>query len=416
MDLWQNLSDNTPRKVPEFFIDTLKKYKASEDMDSPAQSTSDSDYEVSDDSGCGAILFTFIFYFSFIICIILLACHATVLSGISLTIAIITAIIPSYISRNKHPNIIFRTNDEKSDEKLLNLITDGRKTVARISAVTYIPINYVEEKRDLLIVHDTPSFLVKYVFNPPDDARSEDLVHEFISHAAPENQYAPGDPLPILYKIDKDIFNDFVYSMPYPYPVSDARSSEVVFRSNSPVTARSTNGISPVNTNHSIVSYDYRNHYLPLIASANNREKLLKLIANDIWLVDDASVAALILNFASSIFHSDDFELRSAMVVSLLKSFHCTSSDRTRDMVIQYLKQYFNMDFDFKPSKEEFIAVYKEYTYNDLPVSFWNIYTDGIKALDQSAFINQNEWPSNRLELPGRVNWAILERTGRSLL
>ena len=77
-------------------------------------------------------------------------------------------------------------------------------------------------------LHDIPSFVITYKFNPPDDSLSEELVHKVIIHRDPNGHLSPGDPLPILYRIDPKN-NRKVCSMPFPFAMCDvANYDEIV--------------------------------------------------------------------------------------------------------------------------------------------------------------------------------------------
>ena len=63
MDLWQHLSDNTPRKVPEFYIETLKKNTALANQLNSNQNMLQPEISSSDDSGCSSIFLSAVFIF-----------------------------------------------------------------------------------------------------------------------------------------------------------------------------------------------------------------------------------------------------------------------------------------------------------------------------------------------------------------
>ena len=106
----------------------------------------------------------------------------------------------------------------KADHPLFEkLIRSGSKAIATIVDVQYIgtPNLNVEENpkgklRKLVshqACHGDPAFLIRYKFNPPDDVRSEDLVHHYITYGDPDYHYRVGDRLPILYSIYDLIIN-----------------------------------------------------------------------------------------------------------------------------------------------------------------------------------------------------------------
>ena len=113
-------------------------------------------------------------------------------------------------------------NANLAKQMLHNCLMYGRKSIATIVGIHYLPSNtvYFDESQSVSMCED-PRFAIEYKFNPPDDRRKEDLIHRFVTHIEPENHYQIGDPLPILYTIEEHYFYDTVYSMPYPVAVSD---------------------------------------------------------------------------------------------------------------------------------------------------------------------------------------------------
>ena len=103
-----------------------------------------------------------------------------------------------------------------------SLIRDGRKTIATVVDITYLPIpeNVVEKsvKTTQFAVHKAPEWVISYAFNPPDDSDPNDLVHEFRVHESPVEFLQPGDPIPILYSINRigKEQTEYVFSVPFP--------------------------------------------------------------------------------------------------------------------------------------------------------------------------------------------------------
>ena len=116
---------------------------------------------------------------------------------------------------------------------LKDLMTDGRKGIATITSIRYLPMSeeqiasmdlvgdQVNAYKKMLYFKGLPQFEIQYKFNPPDDRREEDIIHHFMTHVNPQEYCKVGDPLPILYLIEDCYFYDIVKSMPFPYPVSD---------------------------------------------------------------------------------------------------------------------------------------------------------------------------------------------------
>ena len=107
-----------------------------------------------------------------------------------------------------------------------NLIRFGRKTIATIVSVEYIPVGVegvcthkLQKNKCNYEVRYTPTFLLKYKFNPPDDESEFDLMHSVYMHIEPNRACSAGAPLPILYRIYKDETGEHVDSMPFPLPL-----------------------------------------------------------------------------------------------------------------------------------------------------------------------------------------------------
>ena len=136
------------------------------------------------------------------------------------------------------------TQDHESliKDRISGLLEEGRKSIAIITNIEYVPFQSKEieiiklpvelrtspKYTKLFSYYGYPCFRIHYRFNPPDDKRSNDIVHTFYTHSAPENHYKIGDPLPILYKISDFGSFDKVYSMPYPIPISDMSNLETI--------------------------------------------------------------------------------------------------------------------------------------------------------------------------------------------
>ena len=95
--------------------------------------------------------------------------------------------------------------------------------MATIIAIEYEPVEDVFVYRPDIAkpeytVYGVPSFKVTYSFNPPDDTKEKDLLHTFMTHRDPTGFLKGGDPLPILYAIERnnDTRQETVRSMPFP--------------------------------------------------------------------------------------------------------------------------------------------------------------------------------------------------------
>jgi hypothetical protein len=118
------------------------------------------------------------------------------------------------------------------------LLTHGIKTIATVVSVQYKPnhgrlgedYQYTEgiaAKDKSIYIYNVPSFVITDKFNPPDDCLSEDLIHQIIIHRAPDEHLNPGDPLPILYRIEP-LDNGRVYSMPFPFAQCDVENYDEI--------------------------------------------------------------------------------------------------------------------------------------------------------------------------------------------
>ena len=112
-------------------------------------------------------------------------------------------------------------NVETVYDPVKELIKNGRKTIAEITSIAYKPVlsANVEYLKGNYVCHQFPVFMVEYKFNPPDDRRKQDIIHEFLTHIEPENHYCVGDRIPILYQIEDKYSFDVVTSMPFPMPL-----------------------------------------------------------------------------------------------------------------------------------------------------------------------------------------------------
>ena len=116
----------------------------------------------------------------------------------------------------------------KSVRAMNKLIGNSRKTIATITDIKYLPVptgNDISELNDkesrLAIANAFPTFQIEYRFNPPDDKRSQDIIHKYFTHVEPERHYKIGDQIPILYYIEDHYFSDVVSSVPFPIPLVD---------------------------------------------------------------------------------------------------------------------------------------------------------------------------------------------------
>ncbi len=126
------------------------------------------------------------------------------------------------------------TNDD--DHAQIKNVTEGRGRLQ-------MPEDSEKEKDHLFmaVYYGAPTFKISYAFNPPDDLREEDIVHDCYIHYDPGEHLKVGDALPILYLIERksrglrvypdddgmfrqareDISSELIISMPFPFPLAD---------------------------------------------------------------------------------------------------------------------------------------------------------------------------------------------------
>ena len=241
MDLWQELSDSSPRVIPNAI---LQYFSELADNDSLAQSDKNPNTKRNNP-------FSKLIMALFILCGFSLLCSFSVINPITFSMGVPLLILfffMIYYTQKSHHEATdehFDDNPSQSGQEsapikiypktIFDIIRDGRKTVATITAIEYVPISQNQAKylplNDICLCYTQPCFKITYKFNPPDDAREEDLIHEYITHADPQFNCKVGDPLPILYLIDKTESTEIVKSMPFPFPIKDSTPQELVFAS-----------------------------------------------------------------------------------------------------------------------------------------------------------------------------------------
>ena len=348
MELWQGLQDNTPRAVPEVLVEYIGKSQNS---------------KINNDKKPGWISrHPFVTIYIGLAIILLIACFV-LLGGLAYFMVTIMLSIVFIIGAYEYTNnsdIDVNNNNEHGNKQnqllLSDLIANGRKTVATIIDVDYLPVspNEVSQRHDLIISKSRPSFRVKYKFNPPDDLRKEDLVHEYISHTSPETYYSKGDPLPILYKINKTYFGDAVVSMPYPFPLESHTDGELIYKSESFNYKYDTQKIAESIKD----TYDYRHNVLPVL-EARDRDSLLKAIKTKMWLLDDYEAFQIVLDFGiHNVLNTEDIEMREAFIESLTKIYHYAKKSKTQSAVSEFLYSYLDCEQqDLRPYFKEYKVI-----------------------------------------------------------
>ncbi len=239
MNLWQHLSDQTPRAIPQIVDDlfkadalniTLKKYKLKPVLNKKATIMSNLSplfkrYTIP----------LIISVISFIYC--LAKGNPIIFFCWSIFMVIFWIIL--YNTDHSNINTVYDSNYYSNPPRsrgrfevseLLKLVRSGRKTVATITKIEYKEDhnNIIRSKDDSLFINEQPCFVISYKFNPPDDIREEDLIHQYKCHEAPEGHYAVGDQIPILYTITRLYSTEQVLSIPFPFPMYDATPDEII--------------------------------------------------------------------------------------------------------------------------------------------------------------------------------------------
>ena len=92
--------------------------------------------------------------------------------------------------------------------------------MATVNRIEYIPVypSLDNNNYDTNIKYCS-TWRITYGFNPPDDSSPDVLIRTFKTHFEPD--FSEGDLIPILYLIEGDGNGETVYSMPYPFRVTD---------------------------------------------------------------------------------------------------------------------------------------------------------------------------------------------------
>ena len=255
LDLWMNLSETTPRMVPEPFADTVLNLanivKSNLVKKSLPKTIIKSlvicipaiifiilivNYIVKDNLYSQMSSEEFFFYIFLVI----------ILIGVSFifllnTFSELNTIRKINKSRNeklklyelaqKEPDLLKCVDYETLDDlPLLTLLKFGRKGIATIVDFEDLPTpvkyrNYNPYRNEISSESRVP-FRLRYRFNPPDDASADDLIHNITIYNHQTEGLEPGTPIPILYYINPDDNSD-VISMPYPFPFKEIENTQV---------------------------------------------------------------------------------------------------------------------------------------------------------------------------------------------
>ena len=244
MELWKDLSDTAPRDVPLTYRNALSNIKGQVPFSIRLQS-----FKLSVKQKWSQLFYNYIK--PALIATIIFACFylinrfwdwvkGTDKVSFNIILSVIVTIVYLYIfytnkiSNNDNNRDIpkptklqmNKSNDSECTVKMIKLMEEGRKTIATIVDIQYVPIpdawvvaHSKPKEIPLESFQPHPQFIIRYRFNPPDDLREEDIIHEYTTHELPNEN--PGDLLPILYMIESLGGQDAVYSIPYPIPLHD---------------------------------------------------------------------------------------------------------------------------------------------------------------------------------------------------
>ena len=177
----------------------------------------------------GVILPHFFFYISIGIILISVAifCH-WMAKKVAKERASTNSAIPS---KKQTPSVMTKEDFIRLAKMYKNILTNGRKAIATITQIQYIPVDAVITGTGNIYTTGEPQFRIQYKFNPPDDLREDDIYFSLTVHDLPPDEYHVGDPFPILYCLDRHEDNfigrrvtEIVSAIPFPIPVPELKN------------------------------------------------------------------------------------------------------------------------------------------------------------------------------------------------
>ena len=198
---------------------------------------------------------------------------------------------------------------EEHYDMMKSVFSQGRKEIGTVVDVTYLPVSSIDVKLNAAMVKKMnrynrvtqsyaecfkpPTFRVTYSFNPPDDKRSEDIIHSFETYTEPDNHYKAGDPIPILYTVQDRGIMDVVYSMPYPVPVKDLENRLVDL----------SNSLSVLKEDENSVKY-----FLMDVLSAHGNTNAIKKALSDMPYLKYPKSVLMVAGVLDDYLFMDDYE------------------------------------------------------------------------------------------------------------
>ncbi len=375
IDLWQILDDETPRDIPQAYAQNNWSKRIHQSNSFNLVSDKHQNQKIPVFTG---LLILALFIAGPVLMVIYELNSLTWLLGIALLYVILTTIILAISSRIVNSDSHRFAQIDKSSNKqnivtpmpktVSDLLKYGRKTIATIVSIKYVPAADIMVVKGALVAGDRPGFRISYKFNPPDDFRSEDLIHECIVYNEPENTYRVGDPFPILYYLDGQNFDEVVSSMPFPYPLQYISENDVVYNS--------TPGWEYLSILKSLTNYQLYG----FIKYRNDLQKLaveIDMISSE-WLSEtEFRVAALpILNCYLKA------EQYAPVHVNCLNCFfYCLKHERYVVQINSYLSYYLST---MKIQSEEICKELINSILEDLPLSS-NVAAKIVDLIDNSS-------------------------------
>ena len=361
VDIWQMLSESVPRPVPETIIS-----KSNEILEQIRQPHTKKIIGKLSASVYKHLLL--IIYLAFLATVFFYMNIVGSVSAITLFMLLVFASIGcliSYLSSyNPDTNAQKKKDNHASTDavqQMIDLITKGRKTIATIESIDYIPASFANIRwiRDIQYIESAPKFRIKYKFNPPDDLCEEDLLHEYIAHTDPETNYHVGDPLPILYLIEKHYFGETVVSMPYPFPLADTDCRDLVFNSEAYGTDTA------ISTKEIENRKDYKSFLKPILEASNDDVKLIDALTLA-QMITDSDVLNVMLQFGTQrILQHNKKTLREVYFNRLSMIPDYSHDDSKKHLLRDQIQNYLLMI-----ARKQFPKVSPN--LNDLPALFGN--------------------------------------------
>ena len=251
IELWQQLSESVPRKIPNCYADSKFLNIAENQPPNTFRQLFASKF---------GIVFLIISIFIIMILLCMLNDTANHLGLLLFTfrvllmfllLGVFTIFLFFYIRTKEfvnNRNFLINTYQDRNKKSsiprklYLELLQYGRRTMATVISVKQedlSPDSFKSISPMQYIASEPPAFKIKYKFNPPDDNNPDDLIRTYT--ASHPLEIKPGDPLPILYLMKEDPKQPEapdhphpkqVIAMPFPCPLSDLSTLDRLISTN----------------------------------------------------------------------------------------------------------------------------------------------------------------------------------------